>query len=123
MKRKGNINIITDSDIIVTGASNIGNNLTTVVDYTTNILINHGLKEGTSPQTINDITIYPKDFFNPMDMDSGKILITENTVSIHHYAATWVDDYSRFRGKVYQKLTSLFGKSFAEKIRKVVGRK
>ena len=97
-------------------------NLTTVVDYTTKILLNHGLKESTMPQTVEDITIYPKDYFNPMDMDSGKINITDNTVSIHHYAATWVDDYSRFRGKVYQKLTSLFGKEFAEKIRKIVGR-
>lgn len=98
-------------------------NLTTIVDYTTNILIKHGLKNGTGPQKIGDITIYPKDYFNPMDMDSGKIHITPNTISIHHYAATWVDDYSRFRGKVYQKITSMFGKHVAEKIRKVLGRK
>lgn len=32
MKRKGNINIITDGDIIVTGKSNAGNNLDTVVE-------------------------------------------------------------------------------------------
>lgn len=32
MKRKGNINIITDSDVIVTGNSNAGNNLDTVVE-------------------------------------------------------------------------------------------
>lgn len=32
MKRKGNINVITDSDVIVTGASNAGNNLDTVVE-------------------------------------------------------------------------------------------
>lgn len=32
MKRKGNTNIITDSDIIVTGTSNAGNNLDTVVE-------------------------------------------------------------------------------------------
>ncbi len=32
MKRKGNINVITDDDIIVTGVSNAGNNLNTVVE-------------------------------------------------------------------------------------------
>lgn len=98
-------------------------NLTTIVDYTTDILIKHGLKEGTEPQKINDIIIYPKEYFNPMDMDSGKIQTTSNTVSIHHYAASWVDDYSKFRGKVYQRITSIFGKNVAEKIRRVVGRK
>lgn len=98
-------------------------NLTTIVDYTTDILIEHGLKEGIDPQKIDDIIIYPKEYFNPMDMDSGKIRITSNTVSIHHYAASWVDDYSRFRGKLYQRITSIFGKNVAEKIRRVVGRK
>jgi len=32
MKRKGNINVITDNDVIVTGASNAGNNLDVVVE-------------------------------------------------------------------------------------------
>lgn len=32
MKRKGNINVISDRDIIVTGAANLGNNLDTVVE-------------------------------------------------------------------------------------------
>ena len=74
-------------------------------------------------QEIEEIAIYPKDYFNPMDMDTGKIKLTSNTVSIHHYAASWVDKYSIFRGKVYQLITNLLGKTTAEKFRKLVGRK
>ena len=99
------------------------NNLKTVVEYTTEILKSHGLRNVKGIQDIDGITIYPKDYFNPMDMDTGKIKLTDNTVSIHHYAASWVDNYSIFRGKIYQKITNIFGKNIAEKIRSIVGRK
>lgn len=99
------------------------NNLKTVVDYTTEILKKHGLTNVDGIQEIEEIAIYPKDYFNPMDMDTGKIKLTSNTVSIHHYAASWVDKYSIFRGKVYQLITNLLGKNTAEKFRKLVGRK
>jgi hypothetical protein len=32
MKRKGNINVISDCDVIVTGTTNAGNNLNTVLE-------------------------------------------------------------------------------------------
>lgn len=99
------------------------NNLKTVVDYTTEILKKHGLKNVEGIQEIEEIAIYPKDYFNPMDMDTGKIKLTSNTASIHHYAASWVDKYSIFRGKIYQMITNLLGKNTAEKFRKLVGRK
>ena len=37
----------------------------------------------------NNCTIYPVDYFCPMNYDTGEITITENTYSIHHYAASW----------------------------------
>lgn len=95
----------------------------TVVDYTTELLKDYGLVRTDEVQEVCGIRIYPKDYFNPTDMDSGRVTITGNTVSIHHYAATWVDSYSRFRGKVYQFLTRLLGKHGAEILRKFVGRK
>lgn len=33
--------------------------------------------------------ILPKDFLSCKDYNSGKILVTDNTVSIHHYDASW----------------------------------
>ena len=37
------------------------------------------------------IYIYPEEYFNPKRVATGTITLTENTRSIHHYAATWVD--------------------------------
>lgn len=98
-------------------------NLKTVVEYTTECLKRHGLRREAEIQKVGEIDIYPKEYFNPYDFDTGKFLITDKTVSIHHYAASWVDHYSRFRGKVYNFLYQVFGENITESVRKVVGRK
>ena len=41
-------------------------------------------------QNIQNITIYPKEYFNPKSLYDGKITITENTRSIHYYTMTWL---------------------------------
>lgn len=73
----------------------IGNklNLKTIVERTSKILKQHGLKESSNIQTITDINIYPSDYFCPIDYRTGKAYFTNNTVSIHHYAASWVNKY------------------------------
>lgn len=63
----------------------------TVVDYTTNVLRQHGFKEQHCIQTIADFTIYPAEYFCPMDSTTGLTQVTENTVSIHHYSCSWMD--------------------------------
>ena len=72
-------------------------NLETVVAYTTRIFFNHGLKNISETQKIEGITIYPKEFFNPCDMWTKKIIITEKTVSIHHYAGSWLSKKEKFK--------------------------
>ena len=97
--------------------------LTTIVDRTTAFLKAHGLEDKNEIQTVAGITIYPVDYFCPIDMDTGKLVVTENTRSIHRYAASWVDDYSKFRGKVYKIVRRCLGEKLTKKIRSVVGRK
>ena len=72
-------------------------NLETVVSYTTKILFNHGLKISKKIQDVNGITIYPKEYFNPCDMHTKNIVITEKTVSIHHYAGSWLSKKEKFK--------------------------
>lgn len=43
---------------------------------------------------IDDVYVYPADFFCPKNYATGKITITENTRSIHHYSSTWVKSMS-----------------------------
>lgn len=38
-----------------------------------------------------NMNVYPREFFCPLDYETGKLEITDNTRSIHHYAATWVN--------------------------------
>ncbi len=97
--------------------------LTTIVERTTNFLNLHGLQQIPGIQTICGINIYPKDYFNPIDMSTGRLIITDNTVSIHHYMASWETKGNVFRGKVYRIINRIFGKKAADFIRKIVGKK
>ena len=62
---------------------------TTICVYTTDILKKHGLQETDKIQCIEGIYIYQKEYFCPLDYFTGKLTITENTRSIHQYAASW----------------------------------
>lgn len=68
-------------------------NLQTIVAYTTEVCRAQGLSASvTEPTTLEDVTLYPRDYFNPWDVQSKKWLMTSNTRSIHHYMASWSDD-------------------------------
>lgn len=80
-----------------------GLNLKTVVDYTTEVLISHGLKNVPMLQNVAGVWIYPRCYFNPKDYETGKMTITENTYSIHHFAASWHPWYA-----VLEKIYGIF---------------
>ena len=94
-------------------------NLYTIVQRTTDLLCKYGLKNTKDIQQVAGITIYPAEYFCPINMDNGKLQITSNTYSIHWYAASWVDRKSVFRGKVYRFINRSFGKNIAGKIREI----
>ncbi len=91
----------------------------TVVEHVTAILKENGLKDIQGIQEVRGVYIYPKDYFNPMDHETGELLITQNTHSIHHYAASWCNDGSRLRGKVYRFLTRYFGSRFSKTVKDI----
>ena len=96
-------------------------NLETVVSYTTNILLNHGLKISTEIQKIGGITIYPKEYFNPCDMHTKNIIITKKTISIHHYRGSWLskkEKFKRFVRKIIGNRVYLFLYSIKNKVGK-----
>ena len=67
----------------------------TVVTYTTDIMLKHNWKPDGTIQEIDGVYIYPPEYFCPMDYITGKINITSNTYSIHHFTASWhskIDD-------------------------------
>lgn len=65
--------------------------VTTNVQTITKIMLPYGLKQDNTYQDFNDlITFYPKDYFCPKSYKDGKIYLTKNTVTIHHFAGSWL---------------------------------
>lgn len=56
----------------------------------TEIFLQHGLQQDNSLQILEgDVLILPSDHLNPKQWQTGEIHITENTLSIHHFSASW----------------------------------
>ena len=91
-------------------------NLTTVVSRTTEILKKHGWIDDNFFQKVAGINIYPYDYFCPIRITDGKLCITSNTVSIHHYAASWTSPTHRFLRKVILAIGGYRLKSFLSRI-------
>lgn len=52
-----------------------------------------GLKRNGLYQVVaEELTIYPVDYFCPMDYENREVNITERTFSIHHYASSWMPE-------------------------------
>lgn len=91
-------------------------NMTTVVEYITDIFLKYGLKNQIGIQEVAGVTIYPKEYFAPKDIDTKELLITCNTYSIHHYDASWAEWYDKRAGDRGPKLRKIFGNTLGSKI-------
>ncbi len=90
-------------------------NLTTIVDYTTDYLKSKGLKNINEKQVISGVTIYPIDYFCPIDMTTNELIITDNTYSIHHFSSSWISNWGKFKKVV----KGIVGAKFYNKLYKV----
>ena len=74
---------------------------------TTEVFERYGLVRENKFQRLNEMTIFPADYFSPMVLSDGSAEITKNTVSIHHAAGTWTTDAEKRavmrRRQVYTK--------------------
>lgn len=79
-----------------------------IVEITTELLRGKGLKNTTDIQQCCGFTIYPKDYFCPIDYDTRKLKITANTRTIHHYAESWVPKSTRLKNSIGRILGANF---------------
>lgn len=79
-----------------------------LVTKTTGFLVEQGFKKEDRLQKVVNISIYPNEFFNPMDDFTGKTTITPHTHSIHFYAKSWINNYGPIRKYFTQLLHRLF---------------
>ena len=66
-------------------------NQITVVHIATKVLLDNGMKNVPGIQLVDDVWIYPSEYFCPINVKTGRIHVEKNTRTIHHYAGTWVD--------------------------------
>lgn len=80
--------------------------LTTNVTRITNLTRDkYGLKLESSYQDLKDgiVTMYPHEYFCPKDWETGKINLTENTYTIHHFSGSWHGEAEKKQADEYRK--------------------
>lgn len=92
-------------------------NYTTIVEYTTEVMRRHGLRDINKQQNIDGVIVYPCDYFAPKNYFTRELLITENTRSIHHYDGTWASRKSIF----FKKAKEFMGPNLNKIIYRIMG--
>lgn len=84
--------------------------MTTNVSIISDICKQYGLKRNNKLQNIEGFVLYPSDYFCPKSHDTGKIDLTSNTVTIHHFAGSWLSIEAQKRINLSHYLCNKFGK-------------
>lgn len=93
-----------------------------MIPMVTQMMQERGLVLKDEMQTIDGITIYPNEFFNPFDDITGVLRKTVNTRSIHWYAKTWADNNRPWLVKTKRLLRRFLGTGFVSKVKGIVKR-
>lgn len=74
-----------------------------IVDITTRELNRYGLENTIEKQNCAEITIYPVEYFCPIDYETRELKITDRTRTIHHFAESWIPRRTRIINAVGRK--------------------
>lgn len=75
----------------------------------TQALLPLGLELNGQRQTVAGAEIYPVEYFNPYESNTGRLNKTKNTVSVHWYSGSWMNKGTILRAKITKPLHRLFG--------------
>lgn len=95
-------------------------NTESVVAIMTKLLQKKGLVLNGKYQNIEEMIIYPVEYFSPKGYDTGKLLITDNTYTIHHYAGSWLSTKDLIKIKLHQILNKFLGPKLFQKFRSLL---
>lgn len=85
----------------------------------TKICNNYGLQLTDQEQNIKGLKVYPRDWFSPKDYYSNKLKITQNTVAIHHFKASWQTPTIRQMHDQEVFFINKFGSRYGKKIAQI----
>jgi len=72
-------------------------------------LVKLGLKRDGSYQEFPWGTVYPKEYFNPYEANTGRLNKTKNTVSVHWYMGSCLSPAARLKSKITKPFHRIFG--------------
>lgn len=97
------------------------NNIT-VVTHTTKVLQGLGMKNTNELQSVGDVWIYPREYFNPLNDNTAVLSITDNTHSIHWYTKTWEKKRNPIISWTTRRIHRYFGENSLSWLRKIIQR-
>lgn len=69
-------------------------------------------------QEIDGVAVYPSEYFNPMDIRTKRITLTNKTIAINHYAGSWLSRKKKMQISTAAYLRRLMG---VDRYTKVLG--
>ena len=84
------------------------------------LCLKHGFVPDNTLQTVNGLTILPKDYFYPSDPITKEFKITKNTYTVHYYDASWVSKVDIY-GRTQQHKFKFIPKRFRPGFTRLVG--
>lgn len=91
--------------------------LTTNVVAVTDSMLSLGLKQDNTYQILqSSVAIYPQDYFSPKSVVNGKINLTGNSYTIHHFGGSWQPGWRKYGRKLILMLGGPGAKDFVKRI-------
>ena len=84
-------------------------------EINTNAVERFGLIKNGERQNVAGAEILPVDYLNPLDDSTGRLNITNNTISINHYGKTWMTKTHKLRSRLTRPLHRVLGTDFFRK--------
>lgn len=81
----------------------------TIIETLRRVLTPHGLEFADKYQKVRDLHIYPSCYLAPKQYYTGRTIITGDTYSVHHYAASWVPPLQRLKNRIIALLGPRLG--------------
>lgn len=94
---------------------------TTNVERITEALKKRGLRTDGTLQVVEGITVYPSAVFSPKSLETGRVTLTLETCTIHHFNASWMTQRQKRHTRIAQILGPRWAKIAAKVYRSIKG--
>lgn len=84
------------------------------------VLAENGAVMNDQMQNVLGITLYPTEYFCPLNSSTGILNCTDKTFSIHRYNMSWVSDFEKKWAKRQQRLTKMLNEKLAVRIIRIL---